>query len=380
MDELAIKLDIDPVRFRLINEPKVDESTGLPFSSRHLTECLSLGAEKFGWSNRDPKIGAMKANGVTLGWGVAACSWPALRFTTEATVELKADGTARVVCATQDIGTGTYTVLAQLVSEGIGVPLDRIDVVLGDTRLPPGPLSGGSATTASVIPAMRQAIEQAIHAVLTLAARTPNSPLRNRAPETLVFTNGMIGTTDDDVAAVPFQRVIEMAGAASVSGKGRNEGGFDDPLKKKYSLHSYGAHFVEVTWQPEIARLRVNRVVTVMDGGRVVNQKTARNQIEGAIVMGVGMALLEETHYDPRNGAPINSNLADYIVATHADAPQMDVTFLDYPDLIFNEVGSRGLGEIGLAGVAAAITGAIHHATGVRVRHLPAKIEDLLVA
>lgn len=380
MDEMAIKLNIDPVQFRLMNEPKIDESTGLPFSSRHLTECLSLGADKFGWDRRDPKVGAMTADGTTLGWGVAACTWPALRFTTEATVELKADGTARVVCATQDIGTGTYTVLAQLVSDGTGIPLDRIEVVLGDTRLPPGPLSGGSATTASVIPAMLQAIRQATQAVVTLAAKTPNSPLLNRAPDSLVFANGMIGTKDGDVSAVPFQRVIEMAGAAAVSGKGKNEGGFDDPLKKKYSLHSYGAHFVEVAWQPEIARLRVNRVVTVMDGGRVINQKTARNQIEGAIVMGVGMAMLEDTTYDPRNGAPINSNLADYIVATHADAPQMDVTFLDYPDLVFNEIGSRGLGEIGLAGTAAAITSAIYHATGVRIRHLPAKIEDLLTA
>ena len=179
---------------------------------------------------------------------------------------------------------------------------------------------------------------------------------------------------------MPFARVLEMAGKASVRGQGKSEGGFNDPLKKKYSLHSYGAQFAEVSWQPELARLKVERVVTVIDGGRVINMKTATNQIEGAVVMGVGMALFEHTWYDPQNGAAINSNLADYVMATHADAPRIDVSFVEHPDTIFNEIGARGLGEIGLAGVAAAITNAIHHATGVRVRKLPAMIEDLLTA
>jgi xanthine dehydrogenase YagR molybdenum-binding subunit len=143
-------------------------------------------------------------------------------------------------------------------------------------------------------------------------------------------------------------------------------------------VHSFGAQFAEITWQPEIARLRVSRVVTVIDSGRILNPRPARNQIEGAVVMGVGMALLEETKYDPRNGAPINSNLADYMMATNADSPAIDVTFLDYPDKIINEFGARGVGEIGLAGIAAAITNAVYHATGVRVRNLPVRIEHLI--
>ncbi|MFZ0300001.1 MAG: molybdopterin cofactor-binding domain-containing protein, partial [Candidatus Sulfotelmatobacter sp.] len=146
----------------------------------------------------------------------------------------------------------------------------------------------------------------------------------------------------------------------------------------KYSTHSFGCHFVEVTWQPEIARLRVSRVVSVMDGGRIINPLAGRNQIQGAVVMGIGMALLEHTSYDPQNGAPINSNLADYVVAVNADAPPIEVHFLDYPDKEINEVGARGIGEIGLTGIAAAITAAVHHATGVRVRELPVKIENLL--
>ena len=375
MDELAIKLKMDPVQFRLINEPKVDESSNLPFSSRHMVECLKTGADKFGWSKRTPGVGSMTRDGKILGWGMAACSWPAFRMPTEAAVELKSDGTVRAVCATQDIGTGTYTVIAQLVSEETGIPLDRIEVVLGDTDLPPGPFSGGSAATASVIPAVLQAVRQAKKAAIDLAIKTENSPLLNRKAGEVEFVGGAIGAGSERIA---FDRAIEMAGSASVSGHGKSPGGFNDPLKKKYSLHSFGAHFVEVSWQPEIARLRVERVVTVIDGGRVINRKTAANQIEGAVVMGVGMALFEHTWYDPRNGAPINSNLADYVVATHADSPEIDVTFLDHPDTIFNELGARGLGEIGLAGVAAAITNATYHASGVRVRKLPAMIEDLL--
>jgi len=387
MDELAIKLKIDPVQLRIMNEPKIDESNGLPFSSRHMVECLQTGAEKFGWNKRTAEIGSMKGeDGKILGWGVAACSWLALRFPTEITVELKADGTARAACGTQDIGTGTYTVIAQLISQETGIPLDKIDVVIGDSNLPPGPLSGGSAVTASMVDSTFQAVREARKAVIDLAVKTPNSPLLNRKPDDLVFANGMVGpagTTGaaDGSTSLPFGRVIEMAGSASVTGKGKSGGGFVDPLKKKYSLHSFGAHFIEISWQPETARIRVERVVTVIDGGKVINHKTATNQIEGAVVMGVGMALFEKTFYDPRNGAAINSNLADYVVATHADSPpKMDVTFVEYPDTVFNEVGARGLGEIGLAGTAAAIANAVYHATGVRVRKLPIGIEELLTA
>jgi xanthine dehydrogenase YagR molybdenum-binding subunit len=386
MDELAIKLHMDPVQLRLKNEPQVDESTGLPFSSRHMAECITTGAQKFGWDKRNPQIGSMTRDGKILGWGMAACTWIALRMPTEVSVELKADGTARAVCATQDIGTGTYTVIAQIVSAETGIALDKIDVVLGDTNLPPGPFSGGSTVTASVIPAILQAVREAKQATIALAAKTPNSPLQGRKPDDLVFSNGTVSAANSTTGmsgnglSLPFNRVIEMAGSASVSGQGKSEGGFADPLKKKYSLHSFGAHFVEVSWQPELARLRVERVVTAIDGGTVINAKTATNQIEGAIVMGVGMALFEQTHYDPRNGAAINSNLADYVMATHADCPRMDVTFIKHPDTVFNEIGARSLGEIGLAGTAAAITNAIHHATGIRVRKLPATIEDLITA
>jgi xanthine dehydrogenase YagR molybdenum-binding subunit len=379
MNELADQLKVDPVKLRVLNEPKLDEGLGVPFSSRHLVECFELGAEKFGWSRRTPAVGSMKRDGLTLGWGMAGCSWIAARFPAAASVQLRDDGTARVACATQDIGTGTYTILAQLASQRTGVPLEKVEVALGDTSLPAGPLSGGSMVTGSVVPAVFKAADGAIASLMTVAMTTPGSPFENRKPDDLAFEGGRVFVKADGAAkGVPFADVLRRANLRLVSGSGESESTFGNP-KPKFSTHSFGCHFVEVTWQPEIARLRVSRVVTVIDAGRILNPLAGRNQIEGAVVMGIGMALLEHTSYDPQNGAPINSNLADYVMAVNADAPPIDVHFLDFPDKEINELGARGIGEIGLAGIAAAITAAVHHATGVRVRELPVKIEDLLV-
>jgi xanthine dehydrogenase YagR molybdenum-binding subunit len=378
MNELADRLKIDPVRLRVLNEPMIDEGQGVPFSSRHLVECFELGAEKFGWSKRTPAVGSMTRDGLTLGWGMAGCSWIAARFPAEATVHLRDDGTARVACATQDIGTGTYTILAQLAAERTGVPLDKVEAVLGDTALPAGPLSGGSMATGSVVPAVFAAADSAIAALLNVATMTPGSPFANRKPDNLAYDGGRVYVKADGPAkGVPFGDLLRRANLRQVAGSGKGESTFGNP-KPKFSTHSFGCHFAEVTWQPEIVRLRVSRVVTVIDAGRIVNPLAGRNQIEGAVVMGIGMALFEHTSYDPHTGAPLNSNLADYILTVHADAPPIDVHFLDFPDKEINELGARGIGEIGLAGIAAAITDAVHHATGVRVRELPVKIEDLL--
>jgi xanthine dehydrogenase YagR molybdenum-binding subunit len=380
MDELAIKLNMDPIKLRLLNEPQKDEGLNLPFSSRHMVECLNVGAEKFGWSRRTPQVGSMKKDGLILGWGVAGCSWIAERMGTEASVDLRDDGTARVSCATQDIGTGTYTVLSQIVADKTGIPHHKIEVVLGDSDLPPGPISGGSWATASVIPPVLEAIEKTQQTLFMIAIQGRNPAFAGQKPESMAFTDGCVhlkGKSPD--SGVRFDQILTDANVRAASGNGKSEGTFGNP-NRKHSTHSFGAQFAEVTWQPETARLRVSRVVTVIDAGHILNPKPARNQIEGAVVMGVGMALFEETVYDPRFGVPINNNLADYIVATNADAPEIDVTFLDYPDKVLNPLGARGVGEIGLAGIAAAITSAVHHATGVRVRELPVRIEDLLTS
>src|SRR5712664_705329 len=380
MNELAAQLRIDPLRLRVMNEPKIDEGLGIPFSSRHQLECFELGAQKFGWSRRTPGVGSMTRDGLTLGWGMAGAAWIAARFPAEASVQLHDDGSARVACGTQDIGTGMYTILAQLASEKTGVPLGKVEVALGDTALPEGPLSGGSMATASVVPAVFAAADNAIASLLTIATMTPGSPFENRPPTDLAFEGGRVFVKADGAAkGVPFDNLLRRANLRLVTGSGKSEASFGNP-KPKFSTHSFGCHFVEVTWQPEIARLRVSRVVTVIDAGRILNPLAGRNQIEGAVVMGIGMALFEHTSYDPQSGAPINSNLADYMMAVNADAPPIEVHFLDFPDKEINALGARGIGEIGLAGFAAAVTAAVYHATGVRVRELPVKIEDLLTS
>jgi xanthine dehydrogenase YagR molybdenum-binding subunit len=378
MDELALKLGMDPLRLRLANEPEIDEGLNIPFSSRHLKECLSMGAEKFEWYRRDPRIGSMKRDGLTLGWGMAGCSWQAARFPCQASVELRDDGTARVSCATQDIGTGTYTIVAQLAAEKLGLPLDKVEAVLGDTRLPPGPLSGGSAATAAVVPAVLEAAGKAIDALLGLACNARHSKFGGRKASDYAY--GLVHLKGEPASTgIAFEEFLRIGSVRAVSGLGSAEGsGAFGTTKPRFSSHSFGAHFVEVTWQPEIARLRVSRVVTVIDAGRILNPLAGRNQIEGAVVMGIGMSLFEETSYDSRSGAPINSNLADYIVSVNADVPALEVHFVEYPDTRLNELGARGIGEIGLAGIAAAIANAVYHATGVRVRELPIRIENLL--
>jgi xanthine dehydrogenase YagR molybdenum-binding subunit len=321
----------------------------------------------------------MKRDGLTLGWGMAGCAWMAGRFAAAASIQLRDDGTVRAACATQDIGTGTYTIMAQLAAERTGVPLEKVEVALGDTSLPAGPISGGSLATSSIVPAVFGAADSAIGSLMMVAATTPGSPFLNRKPEDLALEKGHVFVkAEGPTKGVSFSDLLRRANLRMVTGTGDAPATFGDP-KAKFSTHSYGCQFAEVTWQPEIARLRVSRVVTVIDAGRILNPLAGRNQIMGAVVMGVGMALLEHTSYDPQNGAPINSSLADYIVAVNADAPEVEVHFLDFPDKEINELGARGIGEIGLAGIAAAITDAVYHATGVRVRELPVKIEDLLV-
>jgi xanthine dehydrogenase YagR molybdenum-binding subunit len=378
MNELAEELKLDPLQLRILNDAQKDESNNLPFSSRHYRECLETGAKKFGWDKRTTEVGSMRRNGKILGWGLAGASWVALRLPCTAVVEFQANGRVSVRSGTQDIGTGTYTIFAQVVHEKTGVPLDRIDVILGDSSLPDGPMSGGSMTTGSVLNAVANASNDAIKKMVALSTGIDGSPLKGAKPEDIEFAQGRIRRKDQTAGDPEFADILHLARLNGLSAEGKTVPTWEDPKAKGYSLHSYGAQFVEVEWDPEIARLRVSRVVTVIDAGRIINPRAAANQIAGAVVMGVGMGLLEETIHDQATGQPINGSLADYLVATCADAPEIDVTFLDYPDPMMGEYGARGVGEIGLAGVAAAITAAVYHATGVRVRELPVKIEHLL--
>jgi xanthine dehydrogenase YagR molybdenum-binding subunit len=380
MDELAAKLNLDPLEVRLRNYAEMDEGSRKPWSSKHLREAYQLGAEKFGWSKRNGKIASMTREGAqgreALGLGMATCTWPAGRHGAEVRVSLLADGTARTVCATQDIGTGTYTIFAQIVSDRTGVPVDKIRVLLGDSAFPPGPTSGGSSATATVIPAIAEATDKAVSALLQIAALTSGSPFEKADPESLKLTAGRVHATGQSPeSGTPFGDILQLRRLAGIDGQARSE---SSPETKQFSMHSFGAHFCEVAFDPGLARVRVTRWLTVIDGGRMIDLKTARNQILGSVVMGIGMALFEETIYDPRNGKPVNNNYADYLVSVNTDIPDLDCVFLDYPDTKLNEYGARGIGEIGLTGCASAVANAVYHATGTRVRELPIRVENLL--
>jgi xanthine dehydrogenase YagR molybdenum-binding subunit len=281
------------------------------------------------------------------GWKLDPPVAPAARFfqfraldfvVAEASVQLRDDGTARVACATQDIGTGTYTILAQLAAQKTGIPLDKVEVALGDTSLPAGPLSGGSMATGSVVPAVFAAADNAIASLLTVATTTPGSPFEKRNPTDLAFDGGRIFVKADGPAnSISFADLLRRANLHLVTGSGKSEATFGNP-KPKVSTNSFGCHFAEVTWQPEIARLRVSRVVTVIDGGRILNPLAGRNQIEGAVVMGIGMALFEHTS-STRRAAPNQQQSGRLRSGGPRRRAAHRVHFLDYPDEI-NEVGA----------------------------------------
>ncbi|QEA40545.1 xanthine dehydrogenase family protein molybdopterin-binding subunit [Pistricoccus aurantiacus] len=372
MDELAIALDMDPLELRRRNHAEKDPASGLPWSSKHLDDCYASAAKRFGWEKRDPTPGAMRDGDEILGWGMATSSWPAMRMPCSARVELRADGSVLAACGTQDIGTGTYTVVAQTVAELSGVPLKDIEVRLGESSLPAGPLSGGSMVTATALPAVAAALRDAFDALKEVAIGEGGA-FEGSDPESLEVEGGAL--MDKQGKRVSFGEVLDGQKLGSVNGEGQAAPGDE---KGQYSFRSFGAHFVEMRWDPGISRIRVARVVSSIDIGRAINPSAARNQVEGSIVMGIGMALTEKLDYDPRDARLINNNYADYIVPCHADMPDIDVELLDNPDYAFNEFGARGIGEIGLTGIAAAIGNAIHHATGKRARDLPITLDKLM--
>jgi xanthine dehydrogenase YagR molybdenum-binding subunit len=370
LDEMAIAAGVDPLAFRRLNFAGSDESKQMPWSSNHLLDAYDQAAKAFGWDKRDPRVGSMRDGNEIIGYGVAACSWDAMRTPADARVSLRADGTAYVTCGVQDIGTGTYTVVAQAVASVTGLPLDRIIVKLGDSSFPPGPVSGGSWATASALPAVAQATREALDQLKSFAT-AENGSFAGVAPDALTVDAGML---KHGARALSFSDILQSQRVASAEGQAHAK----PDEKQEVSFRSFGVHFVEVRWDPGISHLRVARVVSAIDVGRAINSKTASNQVEGAIVMGIGMALFEATEYDERNAMPVNNNYAEYVVPVHADQPQVQVILLDYPDYKLNEFGARGIGEIGITGLAAAVANAVHHATGKRIRSLPITLDKLM--
>jgi xanthine dehydrogenase YagR molybdenum-binding subunit len=345
MDELAVALSIDPVELRLRNEPAQDESTGLPFSSRSTRECYRAGAERFGWRRRNPAPRSMRDGRWLIGWGMASATYPVYRAPASAMARLLPDGTAEVTSAASDMGPGTWTSMTQVAAETLGLPIERVKFVLGDTRLPRAPVHGGSMTMASVGSAVQAACR--------------------RAREDALARGGGNDLTD-------AMRRLGQPVEASADARPGDEA-------RRFSMHAFGAVFVEVAVDPNLGETRVRRVVGVYGVGRVVNPKTTRSQCIGGMVGGIGMALMEHSVVDARNGRVPNANLAEYAVPVHADAPSvMDVVFVEEHDPHVNPLGVKGVGEIAMVGVAPAIANAVFHATGRRIRDLPVTPDKLL--
>lgn len=345
MDELAVALGTDPVSLRLVNEPEQDESKKQPFSSRATRDAYGLAAERFGWSRRNPVPRSMRDGRLLVGWGMATATYPMNFAPASARARLLPDGTAEVSSAASDMGPGTWTSMTQVAAEALGLPIERVKFTLGDTRLPKAPVHGGSMTMASVGSAVQAACRKVRQDALARA-----------------------NVTDLAEAMRRLERPIEAT--EEVHPDKRNEG---------YSKHAFGAVFVEVAVDPDLGETRVRRIVGAYGAGRVVNPKLARSQCIGGMIGGIGMALMEHSAVDARNGRVANANLAEYAVPVLADTPAvMDVIFVPEEDERVNPLGVKGLGEIAMVGVAPAIVNAIYHATGKRIRELPATPDKLL--
>ncbi len=373
MDELAVALGIDPLELRLRNHADADPRSGLPWSSKSLRECYHSAACRFGWERRNPTPGSMRDGGMLVGYGMATATWPTHRMAATVTVRLTDDGTAGVVTAASDIGPGTYTVMTQIAADALGLPLQRVRFGLGDSAMPRAPVEGGSMTVASVGSAVHEAALAARARAVELARGDAASPLHKARADNIDVADGRLFLRSDPMVAETYSELLRRHGPVEVTHESKAGG-----ETKKFSMHAFGAQFVEVRVDPDLRTVRVARVVGGFAAGRIINPKTARSQAIGGIVGGLGMALLEETVWDPRNGRVVNANLADYHVPVHADIPPLEAFFIEEHDPHVNPLGAKGLAELSLVGVAPAVANAVYHATGRRVRELPITPDKLL--
>jgi xanthine dehydrogenase YagR molybdenum-binding subunit len=376
MDELAHAVGVDPIELRLRNYADRDEHENRPWSSKSLKECYARGAAAFGWSRRNLQPGAMRDGPTLIGLGMASATYPANRSGASATVRLLADGTALVQSGTQDIGTGTYTIMAQVAADALGLPVTRVRAELGDSALPHAPVSGGSQSAASVMPAIDAAARAVRAELAALAAGTEGGPLHGAASSDIEIADGILFVRSDARRREDIRGILARAGKDRLEATEESKPGEE---AKQYGRHAFGAHFAEVRVDPHLGTVRVTRYVGAFAAGRVLNAKTARSQMIGGIVYGLGMALTEETHSDARSGRITNANIAEYLVPVHADVPDIEVLLIDEVEPHINPLGIKGMGELPMVGVAAAVANAVFNATGKRVRDLPIRPEKVLV-
>ena len=374
MDELAYAAKIDPLEFRLINYSDKDQIEDLPFSSKQLRECYRQGADRFGWSRRNPQPRSMRDGDELVGWGMATGIWEAMQMKASAKAVITANGSVEIASATADIGPGTYTMMTQLAAEMLGVPLDNVTAKLGDSALPDAPVEGGSFTTSSVGCAIQAACRAVQQELLGLAQKMTGSPLKGAKLDDVVFAEGKIRRKDDEHQEASVADAMRAGNADRIE----KEASAEPKGNSKYAHFTHSAVFAEVKIDEQLGVIRVTRMVNAVAAGRILNPKIAESQILGAVVGGIGMALHEETLTDHRFGRFMTHNLADYHVPVNADVHSIDVFFVEEKDEEINPLGVKGVGEIGIVGTAAAIANAVYHATGRRVRDLPITLDKLM--
>jgi xanthine dehydrogenase YagR molybdenum-binding subunit len=374
MDELAVALKLDPLALRFKCYSERDQNADLPYTSKALRECYRQGAEAFGWATRKPEPRAMREGGELVGWGMASGVWEALQMPFGARIVLGANGHAEVACATSDIGTGTYTIMAQVAADMLGLPLDNVTVKLGDSSLPHAMVEGGSWTAASVSHAIARTSDDIRQELLRLAKSVPDSPLAEARLEQVALRDGRIVSTEDPRRGVSIADAMRQGKLDRIERETTME--FAEDAAHARNTHS--AVFAEVKVDEQLGVIRVTRIVSAVAAGRILNRKTAASQIIGGVVWGIGMALHEETLIDHAFGRVMNADVAEYHMPVNADVHDIRVIFVDEPDALVNPLGIKGVGEIGIVGTAAAIANAIYHATGKRVRDLPITLDKLM--
>lgn len=376
MDELAYKLNIDPLELRLINYSEMDPSAKKPYTSKALRACYLEAAEKFGWDKRNPEPGSMVRGNKLVGYGMATGIWDAFQFPSRVEAMINADGKMVLNNAVTDIGTGTFTVMTQIAADELGLNMDEVDFQYGDSKKPFSMFQGGSAMTASTGVAIVVAAKELRKKLLKKAKEMTDSPFKKAENDQITFKNGTIFLNSDPNVLVTFKELIAFNKGKTI--KTTNMGKPHLLKLKDYSLATHSASFVEVEVDKDLGVVTVTRSVTAVAAGKIINPKTAKSQIYGSMVWGISKALHEETIMDPNLGKYMNSNLGEYHLPVHADIKQFDVIFADEPDELINEIGVKGVGEIGLVGMPAAISNAIFHATGKRIYKLPIHLNDLI--
>jgi len=375
LDELSYTLGLDPIELRLRNYTEVHPGSGRPWSSKALRECYHAGAERFGWARRTPKTGSMRDGNWLVGYGMAGVTFTPGQAPCQASVSIRRDGTAYVRSAATDLGTGTYTVATQVTAELLGLDIDQVQVEIGDSDLPFAPYSGGSGMATSLSGAIQDAAGKLVQAFLDVVANDESSPLRGRRAAEVTTTEGGIYVTGAPSIGETYGDMLARHGLAEITADGERDpraNGASEPPSG-----SFAARFAEVRVDPELGLVRVTRIVSALDAGRILNEKLARSQMIGGAVMGIGMTMLEETVFDHETGRIANATFGDYLIPAHADVPDLDVVFVGTPDMV-RPLGIKGIGEIAIVGVSAAIANAVYHATGRRIRSLPITVEQLL--